>query len=639
MNSLLRKSINKLANSTKSRLFVNFDYNQKNKFLFDHLDKIYAQFEKLGFTKIVDNTPSEGAKFRSIISDKLFRIHKSNVKKDYKNKIAKVIAHDREKEIELIASEIKKTIVEQKVEPHKICVAFNFISNYSTLIRDIFSKNGLPFNLSDRISLDNSKPVTAVINFLEIAENDFYYNNIFRALSSGFIELEGIDYSNLYSVSAELKIVSGKNNWINSLEDELGNVKYKSDEDDNELSRLKESYAKALEDIKSIAAKLSPFDGKLTIAEFKNRLFDFINEIKLPFKLLHIGDGDKSDISEENVRGFTNFIDTITEIFQLLEEEKGSDIKFGLRFFMDQMRTACGWARFNVKEKSDYGVQVTTLEEIRGLQFDYLFIGGMCDGDLPTRYSPEIFYSGNFKKQAFTHQTEERNLFYQALCCWKEKLYLSYPQTESGRETVASTFLNDFEELFEISTIDESVYTNTIFSKEELQIISGKNGFENLPENILSKIDAASIQKSIDINRIREEESFTDSPFTGYLNSGGDDVLQKLNSYSQKQYSISQLETYAKCPFKFFVERVLNIEKIEEPTEDIEAIEMGRLLHEILFEFYTKIRDAGLEISGSDEKTFSEIKNILWEIADEQIQSTAFKSPLTFYEKERMNRY
>ena len=48
------------------------------------------------------------------------------------------------------------------------------------------------------------------------------------------------------------------------------------------------------------------------------------------------------------------------------------------------------------------------MNEIRGLNFDYLFISGLCDGDFPTRYSPEIFFSGAYVKSEIYHQTEER---------------------------------------------------------------------------------------------------------------------------------------------------------------------------------------------------------------------------------------
>jgi len=624
--------IQKLSVVGSSKLFLGFDYSPNNKSIFSHLDKCYDKLYQLGFINIEEKNRHDQNKFHKLLRDKLFSSQKLSSKIDYSASISKIIANDREKEIELIAREIKKIITYEKCEPHKICLAFNLIQNYSSTIKDIFEKNGLPYNLSDRTPLDNANPVTAIVNFLEIAENDFYFKNIFRALSSGFIDTKQVNVSNLYRLSSELKIVSGKDNWADSLKDAIANLDYSGD-DDNDGDTKKSLYNKALSDIQFISELLKPFEGKLPIEEFHKRFSDFIVKTKIPFKLLLI------EIDQEkNVRAFTDFLETMSEIFQLLSEEYGKEKLFSINFYMDQIRTACNWARFNLKEKSDYGVQITTLDEIRGLEFDYLFIGGLCDGDLPTRYSPEIFSSGSFKKQARIHQIEERYRFYQALCTWKKKLFLTYPLTESGKEIVVSTFLDEFEEVFLISSKGGNDYEDIIFSNEDLQTLIGKNGTESINSDMKANltVDLEKITRALEIEKIRNSEEQIESPYSGNISSDDPVITTKLNTFLSKQYSISQLETYAKCPFKFFVERVLGIETIEEPTEDIEAIEMGRLLHTILYEFYSSLRGKKIKLVNCDEKTFQQAEKIIFEIAINQLQLTAFSSPLTFYEREKI---
>ena len=626
--------LDELSTVFGAKLFLSFDYSVNNDFIFYHLTKTYQKLEEFGFRKIEDKSPAERNEFINLIRENLFKTKKNDRKKDYKEKIVKISGYDKEKEIDLIAREIKNLILEKKAEPHNICVVFNLIDDYSSIVKDIFTKNGLPFNLTDRAPLDNSNPVTAIVNFLEIIENDFYFKNIFRALSSGFVDVSAIDVANLYRISSELKIVAGKENWINTLKDSIANLPHTGDDED--LNDKHKSYSKALSDIKYISELLSSFEDKLSIPEFHKRLQDFIVKSKLPFKLL-----DTEIDREKNIRAFTEFIETISEIFMLLTEESGKETKFSLKYFVDQIRTACGWARFNVKEKSNYGVQVTTFEEIRGLKFDYLFIGGLYDGNFPTRYNPEIFFSGSFRKQSLIHQTEERYRVYQTLCTWNKQLYLTFPMTQGGKETVVSTFLKDFEELCIIIEKNEDDYEDAIYSKEDLLIAAGRNEI-NLTKNTFDdfeSINSDRILKAIEIDKIRNFDPFGESVFTGNILSGGEnsnELVGALNKYLIKQYSISQLETYAKCPFKFFLERVLGIETIEEPTEDIEAIEMGRLLHSILFEFYSAIRNKNIVLGGCDAKIFASAEKLIYKIAEEQLKTTAFKSPLTFYEKEKL---
>ncbi len=627
------KIIDKISRISQKKFFIKFDYNEKNKFLFAHLNNCYNQFLKLHFKVIEDQNEAQPSEFKMVIRNKLFRNHKEK-KYDYRDKIFKIIAYDREAEVEFIAKEIKNLIHKENVEFHKICVVFNLIQNYSSIVRDIFTKNGIPFNLTDRIPLSNSSPVKAIINFLEIVESDYYYQNIFRGLSSGYINIDNINLFNLYKISSELKIVSGKENWINILSKSVNEIIQTKDEDADEDKDRINSYRKAYNDLNTIIIHLEPFEKKQTISDFKKNLFELIVYTSLPIKLLSI-DSDQ----EENIRGFNKFIETINEIFDLLEEENGKDKKYDIHFFLDQIRTSCSWARFNVKERSNYGVLVTTLEEIRELNFDYLFIGGLCDGDLPTRYNPEIFSSGKFRKQAFIHQSEERNLFYQALNCWNKKLFFSYPLTDNNRETVISSFLKDFEQLFLITDFDEQQFDQKIFSLEELQIEAGKN-LSTL--DMLSKelnIDTLKLQESIKVEQLREENILLESIYNGSLltdeiNNTKLNIKERLNSLIDKQYSISQLETYAKCPFKFFIERILGIKVIEEPTEEIEAIELGRILHLILFEFYKKIKNEKVNLKNCTDEELEKSKKMLFDITNEIIQQSYFTSPLTFYEKE-----
>ena len=127
-------------------------------------------------------------------------------------------APDKEREVDLIAKEIKEIIYNNNVEPQNICVVFNLISNYSQIVRDRFTMLGIPFNLTDRLSLKTSSPVISILNLFEILENDFYYNNIFRAFSSDILNPGNLDISNLRNTAVNLKIISGYKNWIDSIE-------------------------------------------------------------------------------------------------------------------------------------------------------------------------------------------------------------------------------------------------------------------------------------------------------------------------------------------------------------------------------------------------------------------------------------
>jgi len=627
--------LNSTAEIDGLELFLSFDYSAGNNSLFSHLERCYGKLINKKFKAIKDSSEPERNHFQKILREKLFNYNIDGEKYNFPGQLFKIKGNSREKEIELIAKEIKSIIINDKVEPNMVCVVFNLIQKNSQTIRDIFSLYGIPINLTDRYSLNQSPAVIAVINLLEILENDYYYKNILRAFSGGYLESAGINQTNLQRVSVELKIISGFQNWKNSIEDALSQFEVDEDEDFSRLSFEEDNYSKALSDIEKLSEFLSPFDRNMTLKEFFDNLSDLVYSLNIPVKLVEGG-----GMVEENVKAVTVFLETISELLELFKLEHGEKEKFTLNFFLNHIRTAVNSSRYNIKERQGYGVQITTLSEIRGLKFDYLFISGLCDGDFPTRYTPEIFFSPSYIRGEQKHQAEERYHFYQSLCAWQKVLYLSVPLYDEKKELVESNFFAEFASLFEIIEKTEDDYKDKIYSKEELLVAIGRDDIEKFENDnifIQNGIDREKIQESIDINKIRINKPFGESEFSGFIRPRLSPAAKEaLEEYRTKQYSISQMETYAKCPYKYFVERVLKLKPVEEPTEEIEALEMGTLLHNILFEFYSNLKIKEIELQDCSGKDFAYAEKLIFRIAEKKIDEARFYSPLSFFEKEKV---
>ena len=624
--------IEKLNQVVKSNMAISFDYAIENENLFSHLSQIYIRLTQLGFNEFKQNIIEKDFKFREKLKNGLFtKIDSKNC--EFKDKIIRVNAKNRNEEIDTTAKIIKELIIEKKVLPENICVVFNIVGNYSSKVRDIFKKYGIPLNLTDRISLKSSPPVIASISLLELIEGDYHYNDLFRILTNGFIKIENVDLNNLISIANELKITLGKSNWEQVISDAKKLLKYDERISIKDQDSILQNYNKALMDIKRIDSALIPLKKKNTIDEFLQNFSKVLLNLKLPCTVLDDGNGQE----EEHIKALTVLLKTLNEVLLLVKRESENDKKYPLSFYTEQIRTICNWARFNVKEKSDYGVLVTSLNEIRGLNFDYLFLGGLCDGDFPTKYSPEIFFSGSFRKQEEIHQTEEKYHFYQTLCSWKEQLYISVPKYDKDSELVESTFITDLENVFE-TTEYNIAEINKIFSKEELLIEFGQNENNEILLNEISKagIDSNSILKKNKIRELRTKNYLYEDNYNGFINSKSENITKFLDEISQREFSISQLETFAKCPFKYFAERVLKIKPIEEPTEEIEPLELGNILHSILYDFYKKVIDENIPLNyeGSDE--FNYLKKIIFEIAENKITALNLNSPLAFFEKEKI---
>ncbi|MGD8306472.1 MAG: PD-(D/E)XK nuclease family protein [Ignavibacteria bacterium] len=626
--------INSIAEIEGADLFLNFDYFNYNPALFSHLDKCYKNLEEKGFKTVRDKSILNNKPFVEDVKEKLFIKSVDEKSKNYKSKIKQISALNREKEIALIAKEMKLILQQKNIDPNKICVAFNLIKPYSQIIRNQFDTYGIPYNLTDRYSVNTSLPVIAIINLLEIIVNDFYYKNIFRSLSNNFIQFGDVDLNNLLKASVDLKIISGLKIWKDRLTASISEEQITGEF--NDYKRYDVNYEKALLDINSIYNRLQSFNILITPAKFYKNLQDLIAKLNIHTAVLKAED----EIAEKDIKGLTTFLGRLRELIHLFELEFGTEKKLPLKFYLNQLITLASFSRYNIKEQHGYGVQVTTLNEIRGLKFDYLFIAGLSDGDLPTRFSPEIFFSGSFARQELQHQVEERYLFYQALCSWDKALYFTKPLTDGRKELVESSFLQEFKKHFEITNIDTSAYADMVSSKIELQKHIGENiesGDDDLvlPENCSSNLQ--DIKKSVEINQLRLKDPQVDSEYTGVLPDNINEHLkQGLEDFKNKQYSITQLESYAKCPYQYFVERVLKLNTIDEPTEELEAFEFGSLLHNILYEFYYNLKNMGIMLTGADDKDFAKAENLLFNTAEDKIESLNLNLSLSFFEKEKL---
>jgi ATP-dependent helicase/DNAse subunit B len=153
--------ITRAANVKNLELFIYFDYYNYNHLIFSHLDKCYDKFSARGFKEIEDKSQIVFNEFQNTVRDKLFKIKTKDKVKRFEKDLIRLKAGDRVEEIELIAKETKELILNHNVEPDKICLAFNLIQNYSPVIRDVFTNFGIPFNLTDRYTL-NTSPIVIV---------------------------------------------------------------------------------------------------------------------------------------------------------------------------------------------------------------------------------------------------------------------------------------------------------------------------------------------------------------------------------------------------------------------------------------------------------------------------------------------
>jgi len=268
------------------------------------------------------------------------------------------------------------------------------------------------------------------------------------------------------------------------------------------------------------------------------------------------------------------------------------------------------------------GLRVLEATDVRGLRFRALFIAGLVEGGFPLRASRDWIYSHE-ERERLQHEgltledkspnvlLKEEHYFYQAACRATERLYLTRPLAlNDATETVASYYIDelrhaiapsvlkarrvrrDFDEmnLFESSSPAELAVALVRQSEQHRHRARQRDLLP--PERIewlLSQIEHEGYFSPLARHRIKTERERSGTgfgPHDGQITNP--DLLRMLADEfgSQFPHSASGLSLYGNCPYKFFASRVLKLHPRGEAALDLEAIDAGKLLHEILRRFF-----------------------------------------------------
>jgi ATP-dependent helicase/nuclease subunit B len=637
------KFLSALSGIKELKIHFIFDYNSANLYLFGIMKQNVDNFYDLNFKEIILSTNNKN-ELQKHLSENLFVRNKGKNKLDYTETVTIFSTKDKLKEVEHITKIIKDIILNNPSQNlSKICVATNQTDNYTDLFREYFDKYGLPVNITDRYNLDQSHLISAFVSFLHIPVNNYRKKEIFRALLSPYMVFikpnkRRVNTNLLFEIANDLKISYGKNNWIEKIDYRIKFLENKKNTDDD-LSIVKEEIKKlytAKTDFEFIVSLLEPLNQKHTPLEYEKLIIDLIRKLKISEQILFIEKNNYSNIFiEKDFRALNSFIATVKNISTLYGLKTTKDKSFSLKEYLGDLKIAISNTRYNIKQKNEYGILITAAEETRGLEFDYMFLAGVIDGEFPPLYRPEIFKPEIRRKSEERHYLESRYLFYQTVTNFKKKLFISYPEYNNDSELLPSSFLTALEDVIIVNKDISSITNNKIFSRIELQAFLGKLIKNNADSQF---IDSNCNNYIDDINKLKHkakiEESRTKThnflEYEGIINSISDGYKKNLEKYLEKYFSISELEEYGECPMSYFFNRVIKIKAIQDLDDTITAIEFGSLLHDTLFEFFTVWKSQNNNSSFYSQKTKnnpSTIENQLITIAKEKANEKNITNP------------
>ncbi len=267
-------------------------------------------------------------------------------------------------------------------------------------------------------------------------------------------------------------------------------------------------------------------------------------------------------------------------------------------------------------------VRIVQLGELRSQEFDTVFLGDFVDGSFPENYRPDPLLPENPYRTEEEQLHDNRFMFYRVLKSFQKRLYLLVPQREREAELIPSPFLEQLSAVADVETAEVehpergSVpgflgdYGKHVWTADTPVADAFPHGLAHMRPLINHVVK---VEKS-------REETHKLLAYEGILTAGSlsTESRERLKGRQQWTYSVTDLETYAKCPFQYFAGKILNLRVEEDEAEDeLSSLEKGSLLHKVLFAFYNDRRQQGEpSIRQCTEDEFKEAKRQLDEILE-----------------------
>lgn len=495
--------------------------------------------------------------------------------KDIKNKLLL-------KKSKMISSSIIKSIdefINDFVETDNIMSLVTLGNKYGFHQSDILYKNSLitkGFLFNNKLQFLNSIYNHKINNDslklykMEIVVLDYYFDNdIFNYL----INQMHINVKYLYhyqKIVTELKIAE-----FNTQKEEVFNVIYN-------ISKL----------IKSGITL-----DKIFII-YKNN--EYINIIKEVFGVYHIpyDISEKYSLIEYNstkdfIKGLKNnldsYYDTFARKFRFLADEGGDALNslvnefIGYNYLNKEIVDAFIHKAKNtyVNAVRKYGIKVLNDYNDIYNKDDYIFILGFNQDIIPEVYKDDDYLLDKEKDKLNIKKSSEKNIYE------KQKItnfigsypniYISYPLSSMSRILVGSSLINDLEESFKI--IDWKKYDiNISYSKRysKLQynrLLDDFNKYNDEKEELRVLNKVFNDRKISKDNEIKKEGK----------------LKEKLESSLVLSYT--SLSEFYKCPYSFYLKRILKINK----TSDTNDLFIGNLFHDVLYNVLSKEKEYSVD--------------------------------------------
>ncbi len=473
------------------------------------------------------------------------------------------LSRDREEELVTVARRVSAGAVDLD----RVAVVFERPLPYVYLAPEVFGRSALPYQTADATPLAAEPVVAALDVIIEFASSQFTRDATVALLASPHLTID--------------PFVPGSMAELAALDASLLDARYMGEfEKLCDLALDTPAYRAALAAADALRTLLVKAPASVQLTTLSNFYSTRAN--------------DSTD--ERARRGRA----AVTEILRTMAAAyaRHGDRLVTLDDLAPEIRRWIEDATF-ASQPSEHGIQLVGASAARFGEFDDITLVGLVEGEWPERARRNIFYAPSVLSTLGWPSERDRRAAATATL-------LDLVTSASG-SVVASTFTLDDESLVEPSSVLEDIaglaLTRVEWSPSDARIFLDEALSLEPPE--LDRLDDDDMREWA-VMRARRSDG-RDARYHGAAGPPGAGPV-----------SVSAIESYLACPFKYFAQHVLKLEEEREEQEVMDPKTQGKFVHAVFEAFFTAWQDGGHREIRADN--LDQAREMFATIVEEQIR-------------------
>ena len=511
-----------------------------------------------------------------------------------------------------------------------IAVVFPDLRENYGLIEEVFLEFLIPWNAAVGPKLSKAPIIQFLSEIAGLVAGGYNREKIVRLIGSPYFRKDVVPGGTFHLNASEVDLVSRyaridgpRPDWNKQL-DWLRHETENPEKCKNYSGITVHSVQRVQDGIRILTHDLDVLAGKKSLREHINGFKAFLKSWNIP----HRYTAPDKQMNEREIKAYNKFITRLEALALVAWIPADETIPYNafLRFI-----SAIAEEPDMSGRQDTGGVAVLGLRECPHLKFPHVFIGGLVEGTFP-RLTTRLPFTNSLENTRMGTRTlseilrEEQYYFITALLSAQATVYLSAPLADGEKPLLTSAFFERVRMRTGVSLWPDG---SLPASRRTAAILAGADIRDEKICWALGWVPA-SLEINDLVERINMERNYRrgacDSSYDGILS---DESIRKVlaGRYGPEHvYSPTSLETYANCPFAYFLNRVINLKALPEVEPNLSASDRGTAIHDVLSTFYRQWRSDGhnkISLASLNDAT-----DLILRLANVELAKYSFQSPL-----------